>query len=66
MTAEYDPFDADRPLRMRCTCGQPHTVAEHIQAFGAAHSGPRRLVENAGMNAEEQRAVEHIVRQADG
>jgi len=56
MTAEYDPFDADRPLRLRCTCGQPHTVAEHIQAFGGVHdapTSPHRLVNNTGMNTEQ-------------
>ncbi len=63
MTADYDPFDADRPLKLRCGCGRPHTVGEHIQAFGAAHAGPvplHRLVENAGMNAEEQRGADFM------
>ena len=60
MTAEYDPFDADRPLTLRCTCGRSHSVAEHIQAFGVAHGGPRRLAHNAGMNTEEQRAADFM------
>jgi len=47
MTAEHHPFAADRPLRLLCTCGQPHIVAEHIQTFGAAQeapNAPHRLV----------------------
>lgn len=42
MAAEHHPFDADRPLRVLCTCGQPHIVAEHIQTFGAAQEGAQR------------------------
>ena len=29
MTRHFDPYDADRPLTMRCTCGRDHSVAEH-------------------------------------
>ncbi|HKX95134.1 MAG TPA: CmpA/NrtA family ABC transporter substrate-binding protein, partial [Methylibium sp.] len=39
MTRHFDPYDADRPLAMRCTCGRDHSVAEHragLDADGAA------------------------------
>jgi nitrate/nitrite transport system substrate-binding protein len=30
--AEIDPYDADRPLRMACACGQHASSAEHAAA----------------------------------
>ncbi len=60
MNSEYDPFDAERPLAMRCACGRPHSVAQHIQDFGAAYSEvapePSRLVSHGSLDAETQRA----------
>jgi nitrate/nitrite transport system substrate-binding protein len=60
MNSEYDPFDAERPLTMRCACGRPHSVAQHIQDFGAAYSAPAaepsRLVSHGSLDAETQRA----------
>ena len=36
-----DPYDADRPLAMRCACGQPHDPATHTgNVVGADTSGP--------------------------
>ena len=29
MSDHFSPYDADRPLLMRCACGRHHTVAEH-------------------------------------
>ncbi|MEZ5646760.1 MAG: ABC transporter substrate-binding protein, partial [Burkholderiaceae bacterium] len=34
MSDYYDPYDADRPLQMKCHCGRDHTVAEHVARFG--------------------------------
>src|SRR5574343_1074785 len=31
MTQFFDPYDADRPLMLKCSCGRDHTVAEHAQ-----------------------------------
>ena len=25
----FDPYNADRPLMMKCGCGRDHTAAEH-------------------------------------
>jgi nitrate/nitrite transport system substrate-binding protein len=33
MSSYFDPFDADRPLRMRCACGQDHSPEEHNTAL---------------------------------
>ncbi|TNF59170.1 MAG: nitrate ABC transporter substrate-binding protein, partial [Burkholderiales bacterium] len=30
MYDHFDPYDADRPLMMKCTCGRDHTLAEHL------------------------------------
>ncbi len=35
MTPYFDPYDADRPLMMKCTCGRDHTVADHQQELSA-------------------------------
>jgi nitrate/nitrite transport system substrate-binding protein len=32
MTDRFDPYDADRPLNMRCTCGAHASAAEHAAA----------------------------------
>jgi nitrate/nitrite transport system substrate-binding protein len=32
MSDYFDPYDADRPLRMSCTCGQHASAAEHAAA----------------------------------
>ena len=29
MPAFFDPYNADRPLMMKCSCGRDHTVADH-------------------------------------
>ncbi len=29
MSEFFDPYNADRPLMMKCSCGRDHTVAEH-------------------------------------
>ncbi|MBX3653507.1 MAG: ABC transporter substrate-binding protein [Ramlibacter sp.] len=31
-TARHDPYDADRPLMLRCSCGQNHSPQEHQAA----------------------------------
>ena len=41
MSNPYDAYDADRPLTLRCACGQDHAPGEHAQAPTAsaqAHS----------------------------
>lgn len=29
MSEFFSPYDADRPLQLRCSCGRDHTIAEH-------------------------------------
>ena len=29
MTTYFDPYEADRPLLLKCSCGRDHTVTEH-------------------------------------
>ncbi len=36
MTHYFDPYNADRPLMLKCSCGRDHTVAEHEQEQAAA------------------------------
>jgi nitrate/nitrite transport system substrate-binding protein len=35
MTQYFDPYNADRPLMLKCSCGRDHTVAEHQQEMSA-------------------------------
>ena len=35
MTDYFDPYNADRPLMLKCSCGKDHTVAEHQQETSA-------------------------------
>jgi nitrate/nitrite transport system substrate-binding protein len=35
MTQYFDPYNADRPLLLKCSCGKDHTVAEHQQEMTA-------------------------------
>jgi nitrate/nitrite transport system substrate-binding protein len=38
MTQYFDPYDADRPLMLKCSCGRDHTVAEHQQELAASQA----------------------------
>ena len=29
MSEFFDPYNADRPLMMKCSCGRDHTLADH-------------------------------------
>lgn len=29
MSDFFDPYNADRPLMMKCSCGRDHTLADH-------------------------------------
>ncbi|WP_295641402.1 CmpA/NrtA family ABC transporter substrate-binding protein [uncultured Methylibium sp.] len=35
MTRYFDPYDADRPLAMKCSCGRDHTLADHQRELSA-------------------------------
>ncbi|MEZ5662462.1 MAG: CmpA/NrtA family ABC transporter substrate-binding protein [Burkholderiaceae bacterium] len=38
MYEHFDPYDADRPLMLKCSCGRDHTVAEHQAELEAARA----------------------------
>src|SRR5690606_31748918 len=38
MSQKYDAYDADRPLMLRCACGQNHAPGEHDAATAAANT----------------------------
>ncbi|TNF55242.1 MAG: nitrate ABC transporter substrate-binding protein [Burkholderiales bacterium] len=42
MSEFFDPYDADRPLMMKCSCGRDHTLADH-HAEVAADEAAREL-----------------------
>ncbi len=52
MNPDHDPYDADRPLLMRCACGAHGSPAEHAAAELRARS------ESAAFEAESQAFIE--------
>ena len=46
MSEFFSPFDADRPLMLKCSCGRDHTAADH-QAETAAASAATTLRERS-------------------
>ncbi|MBX9870784.1 MAG: ABC transporter substrate-binding protein [Burkholderiaceae bacterium] len=38
MSHDFDPYNADRPLMLQCSCGRDHTVAEHQQEAAASQA----------------------------
>ena len=60
MSVDFSPYDADRPLLMRCTCGKEHTVAEHHkeQAALSATAELTRRSETAEFEAYSNAFVE--------
>ncbi|MCU0969692.1 MAG: ABC transporter substrate-binding protein [Rubrivivax sp.] len=41
--AAYDPYDADRPLMLRCACGEDHAPQEHGQALAQRATSEEHL-----------------------
>lgn len=60
MTQYFDPYDADRPLMLKCSCGRDHTVAEHQQelAAGQAVTELKRRSETAEFEAYSNEFIE--------
>jgi nitrate/nitrite transport system substrate-binding protein len=53
MSQIFEPFNADRPLAMKCSCGQNHSVGDHVSAFG-------RLPDGASPPAVSNRSQEDV------
>lgn len=47
----YDPYNADRPLLMRCACGQDHAPNQHIQVASSVEEAGRQFMEAALVKA---------------
>ena len=58
MSQYFDPFDADRPLAMRCSCGRHGSDAEHAAATLRARS------ESDDFQAYSQQFIEATVMKA--
>jgi len=50
MTQYFDPYNADRPLMLKCSCGKDHTVAEHQQELSA--QGATAELKQRSLNSE--------------
>ena len=60
MPAFFDPYNADRPLMMKCSCGRDHTVADHHAevAADAAAIELRKRSETADFEAYSNEFIE--------
>ncbi len=50
-SSAYDPYNADRPLLMRCACGQDHAPNQHIQVASSVEEAGRQFMEAALVKA---------------
>lgn len=50
-SSAYDPYNADRPLLMRCACGQDHAPSQHIQVASSVEEAGRQFMEAALVKA---------------
>ena len=50
-SSAYDPYNADRPLLMRCACGQDHAPKQHIQVASSVEEAGRQFMEAALVKA---------------
>ncbi len=58
MTRAYDPYDADRPLMLRCACGQDHAPQAH--GTGAADTAAPEDAESLGRSFMEASLVKAL------
>jgi nitrate/nitrite transport system substrate-binding protein len=60
MSAFFDPYNADRPLMMKCSCGRDHTVADHHAEVAADQAAVelRRRSETADFEAYSNEFIE--------
>jgi nitrate/nitrite transport system substrate-binding protein len=47
MSEFFDPYNAERPLMMKCSCGRDHTVAQHQAEEAGAAQATRTLRERS-------------------
>ena len=50
-SSAHDPYNADRPLLMRCACGQDHAPNQHIQVASSVEEAGRQFMEAALVKA---------------
>ncbi|MEY4712246.1 MAG: hypothetical protein RIS88_1696 [Pseudomonadota bacterium] len=60
MSDYFDPYDADRPLMMKCSCGRDHSVADHHAEVAADQAAVelRRRSETADFEAYSNEFIE--------
>ncbi len=52
MTDHFSPYDADRPLRLRCSCGRDHSLADHHAETAADEAAQVLRQRSAGTDFE--------------
>jgi nitrate/nitrite transport system substrate-binding protein len=60
MSEFFDPYNADRPLMMKCSCGRDHTVGEHQAEQAQAGQATRTLRERSETDEFEAYSREFI------
>ncbi|GAA4425526.1 CmpA/NrtA family ABC transporter substrate-binding protein [Acidovorax lacteus] len=54
MSDYFSPYDADRPLMLKCSCGRDHTVAEHEAEAAQARADATRTLRARSEEADFQ------------
>lgn len=58
MSEFFDPFNADRPLMLKCSCGRDHSPADHQAEINAAQATLRARSETAEFEAYSQEFIQ--------
>lgn len=58
MSEFFDPFNADRPLMLKCSCGRDHSPADHQAEIDAAQATLRARSETAEFEAYSQEFIQ--------
>ena len=54
MSKNYDPYDIDRPLLMRCSCGADHTPRQHLASLESLSNLSRPTIKKASQAVAEE------------
>ena len=58
MSEFFNPFNADRPLMLKCSCGRDHSPADHQAEINAAQATLRARSETAEFEAYSQEFIQ--------
>ena len=67
MSEPFSPYDADRPLMLRCACGENHAPGEHDSVAASPQELSHSFMEASLVKAlEDVPAINHAYAEKDG